>query len=80
MYDPLVGRWLSEDPITFLGDSSNLPRYVGNNPSSSIDPSGLEAIAIGVEGNDYGNWSTLQDNQNLGDNNLNLNDRERLCV
>jgi RHS repeat-associated protein len=41
-YDPEIGRWLSEDPIGFEGDSSNLYRYVGNAPSVYVDPMGLE--------------------------------------
>jgi RHS repeat-associated protein len=28
-YDSRTGRWLSEDPIGFAGDPSNLYRYVG---------------------------------------------------
>ncbi len=43
MYDPSVGRWLSEDPIEFDGGDANLMRYVGNNPTNATDPSGLEA-------------------------------------
>lgn len=44
MYDPTVGRFLSEDP---LGPdySENLSRYVGNSPASYTDPSGLLAPA-----------------------------------
>jgi len=40
-YDPSTGRWLSEDPIGFLGGDTNLSRYVSNNPLSFVDPSGL---------------------------------------
>jgi RHS repeat-associated protein len=42
IYDPVTGRWFSEDPIgTQLGDA-NLYRYVGNNPENHLDPSGLK--------------------------------------
>jgi len=40
-YDPAVGRWLSEDPIGFAAGDANLSRYVKNNPTMKIDPSGL---------------------------------------
>jgi RHS repeat-associated protein len=40
-YDPAVGRFLSEDPVGFLGDDVNLFRYVGNDPLAKGDPSGL---------------------------------------
>lgn len=43
MYDPSVGRWLSEDPIGFEGGDANLERYVGNNPTNATDPTGLFA-------------------------------------
>ncbi|MGH9341541.1 MAG: RHS repeat-associated core domain-containing protein, partial [Acidobacteriota bacterium] len=42
-YDPAVGRWLSEDPIGFEGRDENLARYVGNSPTTYIDPLGLDA-------------------------------------
>ena len=41
-YDPHTGQWLSEDPIGFNGDLTNLNRYVLNGPISATDPSGLE--------------------------------------
>jgi len=40
-YDPGTGRWTSEDPIKFEAADTNLARYVGNNPTNFIDPSGL---------------------------------------
>ncbi|MBY0516238.1 MAG: RHS repeat-associated core domain-containing protein [Bacteriovoracaceae bacterium] len=39
-YDPSSGRFLSEDPIGFLGGDYNLYRYVRNNPVLKNDPSG----------------------------------------
>ncbi len=41
-YDPAVGRFVSEDPIGFLAGDANLTRYVGNGPTLSIDPMGLQ--------------------------------------
>lgn len=40
-YDPRTGRFLSPDPIGFLGQDSNLYRYVFNNVTKWIDPMGL---------------------------------------
>ncbi len=40
-FDPIVGRWLSEDP-SGLGPGSNPYRYCGNAPTDGVDPSGLE--------------------------------------
>jgi RHS repeat-associated protein len=39
-YDPLIGRFLSVDPIGYQ-DQINLYAYVGNNPVNRIDPYGL---------------------------------------
>ena len=41
-YDSSTGRWLSEDPAGLLPDV-NPYRYVGNNPMTNTDPSGLWA-------------------------------------
>jgi RHS repeat-associated protein len=40
-YDPLQGRWITQDPIGFAGGLSNLYGYVGNNPTNELDPTGL---------------------------------------
>jgi hypothetical protein len=41
-YDPTIGRWTSEDPISFEGGDADLSRYVGNSPTNFIDPAGLD--------------------------------------
>ena len=46
MYDPTVGRWLSQDPIGFKGGDPNLYRYVGNSPTNATDPSGLVETSV----------------------------------
>lgn len=43
MYDPTVGRWLSEDPIGFEAGDANLNRYVGNAATLFTDPDGLQS-------------------------------------
>jgi RHS repeat-associated protein len=39
-YDPKAGRWLNQDPNSFLAGDSNLYRYVDNSPTNNIDPQG----------------------------------------
>jgi hypothetical protein len=41
-YDPKIGRFISQDPIKFKAGDADLYRYVGNNVTDSIDPTGLE--------------------------------------
>ncbi len=43
-YDPVLGRFLSEDPITFEAGDANLYRYVGNSPGNGRDPGGRNTI------------------------------------
>ncbi len=45
-YDPRTGRFISEDPIGFAGEDTNLYRYVNNNPITKIDPSGLSEVDV----------------------------------
>jgi len=48
-YDPVIGRFISEDPIGFEGGDVNLYAYVGNNPMNFVDPEGLEKSDSGYE-------------------------------
>ncbi len=42
-YDPVLKRFLSQDPLGFAAGDANLYRYVGNNPLGATDPSGMLA-------------------------------------
>ena len=42
-YDPVTGRWLSQDPIAYEGSPGNLYEYVAVNPIRFLDPSGMQA-------------------------------------
>lgn len=56
MYDPTIGRWFTEDPIALEAGDADLYRYVGNNPTNAIDPSGLFGILFdgsGYKGEDH---------------------------
>ena len=46
-YSPRLQRFVSEDPIGFLGGDANLYAYVKNSPLVFIDPYGLVEIQIG---------------------------------
>ncbi|OWK34780.1 RHS repeat-associated core domain-containing protein [Fimbriiglobus ruber] len=41
MFDPSLGRWLTEDPVGYDAGDPNLYRFVGNDPTDLVDPSGL---------------------------------------
>lgn len=47
-YDLQTGRWTSKDPILFDGRDINLYAYVYNNPMSYVDPTGNDAIDLGI--------------------------------
>lgn len=46
-YDPETGRYITQDPTSYLSKDFNLYRYCLNDPINSIDPWGLGAIAVG---------------------------------
>ncbi|MCA9135403.1 MAG: DUF4595 domain-containing protein [Planctomycetales bacterium] len=48
-YDQSVGRFLSEDPLSFGAEDSNNYRYVQNDPISNVDPTGLKATTAQLE-------------------------------
>jgi RHS repeat-associated protein len=48
MYSAELGRFLQTDPIQFDAGDVNLYRYVSNNPSNKIDPTGLISYAPGT--------------------------------
>jgi len=39
--DPEDGRWLSQDPLGFAAGDTDLYRYVFNEPTTNMDPTGL---------------------------------------
>jgi RHS repeat-associated protein len=41
-YDPMIGRFISEDPLGFGGGDTNIYRYVDNSSTNHTDPSGLK--------------------------------------
>jgi RHS repeat-associated protein len=45
-YDAAAGKWMSVDPIGFEGGDANLYRYVFNQSTTFIDPTGLTYIPI----------------------------------
>ena len=42
LYDPATSRFLTPDPLGYAGSGVNLYAYVGNNPATLTDPSGLD--------------------------------------
>ncbi len=40
-YDPRLGQFISEDPLGFAAGDTNLRRYVKNDPTNKVDPTGL---------------------------------------
>ena len=54
-YDPVLGKFISKDPLSFAAGDVNLYRYVGGNVTNFTDPSGLIRIANGMMYDDNGN-------------------------
>jgi hypothetical protein len=50
MYDPKIGRWMTEDPIEFEAADPDLYRYAHNDPTNATDPSGLKDKKPDFEG------------------------------
>ncbi len=50
MYDPQVGRWITQDPAGFSSGDVNLYCYVANDATNAIDPTGLQAQEPSNEG------------------------------
>jgi RHS repeat-associated protein len=42
-YDPMLGRFISQDPLSFEAGDPNLYRFVGNSPLTLTDPFGMAA-------------------------------------
>ncbi len=43
-YSATVGRWTSQDPLSFSAGDTNLYRYVNNQPTDATDPDGLQSM------------------------------------
>ena len=50
MYNPIVGRFMEPDPIGFKAGDPDLERFVGNDPTNAVDPSGLKFWMVGAKG------------------------------
>ncbi len=53
-YSAELGRFVSRDPISFAAGDANLYRYVGNDPTNFVDPSGLQYNTMPGPGGGYG--------------------------
>jgi RHS repeat-associated protein len=57
-YDPIAGKFLSEDRLRFLGQDANFYRYVWANPANFRDPRGLWGVGASVGGSFLGGVPT----------------------
>ncbi len=58
VYDPVTGRWVSRDRIGFASGDPNPHRYVWNNPTFYIDPSGMWRFVPGMGTSEVWLYST----------------------
>ena len=49
-YSATLMRWISNDPMRFMGEDVNLYRALQNNPSTHSDPKGQTVMTVGVGG------------------------------
>jgi RHS repeat-associated protein len=78
-YNPVLGRWLSRDPIGLKG-GDNLDRFVNNSPTQITDPKGLSFLSDIADATIETLKKTYvihRDNMHLGP--YHLNDPERHC-
>ena len=50
IFDPSIGRFISNHPMGFSAGDVNLYRYVGNRPTGLVDPSGHRISCYGISG------------------------------
>jgi RHS repeat-associated protein len=80
-YDPKIGKWITEDPLSFEAGDANLTRYVSNAPLTHVDSLGLDG-ELSINGNaDHGGPTQLllpgdPENQSNDDDRLNESDIE----
>ncbi len=58
-YDPVVGRFLSTDPIGYE-DGLNVYAYVGNDPVNKIDPTGMYGRGSGWSDKEWKKFDKIQ--------------------
>ena len=56
-YDPAGGRFISEDPIRYLG-GPNFYAYAQNNTPDLADPLGLSPVCVWVGSTEVSSWKT----------------------
>jgi RHS repeat-associated protein len=59
VYDPAAGRWWAEDPLGLAAGDVNLYRYVGNQPTTRTDPSGMQYSSGGSSGSSNANGGMM---------------------
>ena len=74
LYDPVIGRWLSQDPLAFSTPSVSPYSYCAGDPVNFVDPDGMFILETGTieEGDDLQEITRLiNERYNL---NLSVND------